>query len=171
MSAVKRFHGRTTLHQQTIADHSCRVAQLAFFIGLEYYKDDYAKANYLMSLGIFHDFSESILKNDLSNPIKRRYGIGQALNKLENDVVINMFPEDEHIQNLILEKTDPIDYQILKLADLIDLGLYVWNEVYSGNRHMEPMINAFIAEHEKFPHSLKVLDFCQACFTKITSEP
>ena len=167
MSSVKRFHGRTTIHQQTIADHSCRVAQLAFFIALEQYKGDYTKANYVATQGLFHDFSESILKNDLSNPIKSRHGIGQALKKLETDVVKTMFPESEHIQNLILEKAEALDYNILKLADIIDFGLYVWDEIQCGNKHMLPLISVFQSEFKKFPYPLAALDFSQACYNKI----
>lgn len=166
MSSVKRFHGRSTIHQQTVADHSCRTAQIGFFIALDFYKGSIEKANSVAAYALFHDFPESLLQCDVSNPVKCLGGIGAALREQEILVVNRMF-EDQHIRNLMLENAPTEDYQLIKLADILDFGLYIWEEVNFGNRTFIPMLTVFSKAVEKYPSEYLNLPFVQQCISKI----
>lgn len=166
LTGVKRFHGHSTIHTQSVADHSARVGQIAFLIALEYYNGDVTKANSVAVLGLFHDLTEGILKNDANSAIKSRYGIRELLKKLETDIVEDLF-QNQVIRDLILERTSEEQYNLMKLADTIDFGLYVWDEIMSGNRHMLPLIDAFKKEVSKYPVSMLTLTFTQVCIEKI----
>ncbi len=133
MSSVKRFHGRSTLQTQTIADHSCRTAQLAFFMALEYYSFDYEKANYVSTLALFHDFPESLLECDIPSPVKNIGTIGTHVKAAETFKVKELFPKNTYLQNLMLEIAQEEDFQLMKLADYLDIGFYIRQELDFGN--------------------------------------
>ena len=167
LSSVKRFHGRKVIQTQTVADHSARVAMLSFFIALEFYEGDKVKANYVSTLGLFHDFPEAILKCDVSSPLKAKGDIGATLKQVELKAVGDMF-DDKSLQDLMLEVApDPADFQIMKLADSLDFGLYSWEEVTMGNTHMQFCLDAFKGELSKFPKVLQNLEFTKSCIKKI----
>ena len=166
MSAVKRFHGRSTIHTQSIADHSCRVAMLSYFIALEYYDGDINKANYLSTCGLFHDFSESLLQCDVAAPLKGKFGIGTELRKLEESVVDSVF-DTQHLKDLVLENAGTEDFNIMKLSDVLDFGLYVREEISLGNSNMLCLVDIFSKEMIKYPDKLLSLDFVHKCIDKI----
>lgn len=161
LTSVKRFHGHTIINPQSVADHSCRVAMLAFMLAREYYNDDVA-AYKVATFALFHDFTEGILKNDANSAIKSKYGIRELLKKLEHDVVSDLFFSGSDISNsvkdLVLENCDTdIDYQLLKMADTLDFGLVVWHEVGLGNQHIRHLLIAFEQEYNKYPDVIKEL--------------
>lgn len=166
LSDVKRFHGRSTLHTQSVADHSCRVAQIAFFLALEFYKGDIVKANYVSTLALFHDFPEAVLKCDISSPIKAQNGIGIKTKALEKSAIMKIF-DDKYLQDLMLEVSAPDDFNILKLADTLDFGLYVRDEISLGNSKMYPLIDGFQEELWKYSQNYTSLHFAETCVCKI----
>jgi 5'-deoxynucleotidase YfbR-like HD superfamily hydrolase len=167
MSAVKRYHGRNTIKTQTLADHSARVAQLSFFLALEFYEGDYAKANYVSTLGLFHDFPESLLECDVPTPVKMQNGIGMKLKSIETDAVRKLFPDDVYLQNLCMEVASEDDFNLMKLADLLDLGLYVWEEMQLGNKTLDFLWQAFIKLLDKQPANLQNLKIVMQCRAKL----
>lgn len=167
MSAVKRYHGRNTIKTQTLADHSARVAQLAFFLALEFYEGDYAKASYVSTLGLFHDFPESLLECDVPTPVKMQNGIGMKLKSVEMDAVKNLFPDDVYLQNLCMEVASEDDFNLMKLADLLDLGLYVWEEMQMGNKTLDFLWVAFKKLLDKQPANLQKLKLVMQCREKL----
>ena len=168
LTGVKRFHGHSTIHTQSVADHSARVGQIAFLIALEFYQGDVAKANSVAVLGLFHDLTEGILKNDANSAIKAKYGIRELLKKLETDIVEDIF-QDQIMRDLILERSTEEQYNLMKLADTLDFGLFVWDEIMTGNRHMLPLIDSFKIEVAKYPPEMLSLQFTQVCIEKIIS--
>ena len=183
LSSVDRFHGHSVIANQSVADHSARVAMLAHMIAFEHFDGDISEANAVTVYALFHDFSESILKNDANSSIKNKYGIRELLKTLEVDVVTGIFGkthiplENERLgdatrlSNLILECCDkPIQYQILKLADTLDFGLYIWNESMLGNRHIKPLFISFENEIAKYSKELRNLPLVKAIIEKITIE-
>lgn len=168
LTGVKRFHGHSTIHTQSVADHSARVGQIAFLIALEYFEGDVAKANSVAVLGLFHDLTEGILKNDANSAIKSKYGIRELLKKLEIDIVEDLF-QDTLMRDLILERCTEEQYNLMKLADTIDFGLFVWDEIMTGNRHMLPLIESFNSEISKYPQKMLDLSFTKVCINKILS--
>jgi 5'-deoxynucleotidase YfbR-like HD superfamily hydrolase len=167
MSAVKRYHGRNTIKTQTLADHSGRVAQIAFFLALEFYEGDYTKAGYVSTLGLFHDFPESLLECDIPTPVKNKNGIGIKVKAVENAAVNNLFPDDPYLQNLMMEVASEDDFNLMKLADLLDLGLYVRDEMSMGNTCLEFLYVAFQGAYKKFPAIYRDLHFSKVVERKI----
>ena len=167
MSAVKRYHGRNTIKTQTLADHSARVAQLAFFLALEFYEGDYAKANYVCTLGLFHDLPESLMECDVPTPVKLQGGIGMKLKAVETNAVEKLFPDNTYLQNLCMEVASEEDFRLMKLADLLDLGLYVWEEKQLGNQTLDILWTVFERELAKQPQALQELDLVIACKEKL----
>lgn len=171
MSAVKRFHGRRTHQVQTIADHSGRVGQLAFFLALEFYKGDYTKANYVTTLALFHDFPESLLECDIPTHVKKMGGIGDILKEVEESFVRNLFPNDKYIQSLMLEVAKPDDFNIMKLADYLDFGFYVREEVDLGNKKFEEFLLWFQNGLSKFPQEVLDLPTAKASVEFVLGPP
>jgi 5'-deoxynucleotidase YfbR-like HD superfamily hydrolase len=173
LTFVTRYHGHSVISEQSVADHSCRVGMLAYMLALEYYKNE-NDAYRVATFALFHDFSEGILKNDVNSSIKQKYGIRDILRQLEQDVVNDMFPSDtassNSLRNLVLEKCDPVDYKLLKMADTLDFGLYVWHEVNLGNSHLKPLLEAFKAEFNKYDYDMRSLDLARLTFSKILAE-
>ena len=167
MSAVKRYHGRNTIKTQTLADHSARVAQLAFFLALEFYEGDYVKANYVCTLGLFHDLPESLMECDVPTPVKLQGGIGMKLKAVETNAVEKLFPDNTYLQNLCMEVASEEDFRLMKLADLLDLGLYVWEEKQLGNQTLDILWTVFERELAKQPQALQELDLVIACKEKL----
>ncbi len=167
MSAVKRYHGRNTIKTQTLADHSARVAQLAFFLALEFYEGDYIKANYVCTLGLFHDLPESLMECDVPTPVKLQGGIGMKLKAVETSAVEKLFPDNTYLQNLCMEVASEEDFRLMKLADLLDLGLYVWEEKQLGNQTLDILWTVFERELAKQPQALQELDLVIACKEKL----
>lgn len=166
LTGVKRFHGHSTIRTQSVADHSARVAQIAFFIALEYYNGDMGKANAVAVLGLFHDLTEGILKNDANSSIKSKYGIRELLKKLETDIVEDLF-QDPIIRDLLLERGTEEQYKLMKLADTLDFGLFIWDELTTGNTHVLPLLESFNQEIQRYPESMLTLNFTQTCIKKI----
>lgn len=155
MSAVKRFHGRRTHQVQTIADHSGRVGQVAFFLALEFH-GNYEKACYVATLGLFHDFPESLMECDIPTHVKNMGGIGEELKHSEESFVKRMFPGQKYVQDLMLEVAHQDDFFLMKLADYLDFGFYVREEVDLGNKKFEEFLLWFQNGLSKFPD--KILD-------------
>lgn len=170
LTGVKRFHGHSTIRTQSVADHSARVGQIAFLIALEFYEGDVTKANSVAVLGLFHDLTEGILKNDANSAIKAKYGIRELLKKLETDIVEDLF-QDQIMRDLILERCTEEQYNLMKLADTLDFGLFVWDELASGNTHVLPLLDAFYIEVQKYPQEMLDLDFTKTCIFKILQRP
>ena len=167
MSAVKRYHGRNTIKVQTLADHSARVAQLAFFLALEFYEGDYVKANSVSVLSLFHDFPESLLECDVPTPVKLQNGIGIKLKAVELTAIKALFPDDNYLQNLMMEVASEDDFNLMKLADLLDLGLYVWEEMQLGNKTLEVLWVAFQKLLNNQPENLQTLKVVKDCREKL----
>ena len=170
MSAVKRFHGRKTLQTQTIADHSGRAAQLAFFLGLEFY-EDYTKANEVAVFALWHDFPESLLECDMPSHVKSMGDIGPALKEAEQLFVERMFPDDEYLQNLMMEVVSSDNFNLMKLADLLDCGFFIKEEVDLGNKHFDEFLHRFSSGLSKFSQCYLSLPTAQASIEFILGPP
>lgn len=173
LSSVKRYHGHRVINYQSVADHSARVAMLAFMLGLEFYGNE-VDAYRVSTYSLFHDVSEGILKNDSNSSIKSKYGIRALLNKLEHDVVGQIFSSgttnSNIVRGLILEDCSTNDYNLLKMADSLDFGLYVWEEVGLGNSHIAPLLESFKTEFNRYPFEVRKLNTAWLTMKKVLGE-
>lgn len=173
LTFVTRYHGHSVISKQSVADHSGRVGMLAYLLALEFYQNE-TDAHRVATYALFHDFSEGILKNDVNSSIKQKYGIRDILRKLEYDVVTDMFSSNEEssafLRSLILEQCNATDCKLLKMADTLDFGLYVWHEVKLGNSHLKPLLEAFRNEFNKYDQEMRSLNLAWQTCKKIVAE-
>ena len=147
-SNVIRFHGHQVIMPQSVADHSARTAFLSFLLALEFSNGDREFANNVSVYGLHHDLLEGILKSDVPSPIKAKYGIRELIKKIELDVVGELFNSSSGnsniLRSLLLEVSEDVNViKLVKVADLLDLGLYIRNEINLGNTTMLPMLVCF----------------------------
>lgn len=168
LSSVTRCHGHNVINPQSVADHSARVSMLAFSIAMERY-NNFSIASEISTFALFHDFTESLLKNDANSTIKKHYNIRELFKQVETDIVEEQFPGDACTvyRNLFLEQCPDNYYQILKLADTLDFGLYLWSEYNLGNRHLTPQFHSFETEYKRYPEELLLLNITQSIIEKI----
>ena len=169
LSSVDRYHGHPTIKIQSVADHSARVAMIAFELAKEFYSEDLNKAYEVVTIALFHDFSEGILKNDVNSSIKNKYGIRELLKQLEADVVSELFISESSkcYKDLFLENCSEDQYYLMKLADSLDFGMYVWSEVMLGNQHLKQLLCSFNSEVGRYPEKFTSLPFCKLISERI----
>jgi 5'-deoxynucleotidase YfbR-like HD superfamily hydrolase len=172
-SSVVRYHGHHVLKQQSVADHSARVAMLAFAVGLEYFKDP-DRASLLSSYALFHDITEGILRSDINSAVKSRYNIRALVKQIEHDVVEEAFTSGSYssgvMKVLFLEQCSPEYYNLLKVCDTLDFGLYVSSEIKSGNKHLLHLLEAFKTEYASYPETVTSLNICMDVYNKILQD-
>lgn len=173
LTSVKRFHGHPVINPQSVADHSARVGMLAYSLALEYYQD-ISKANRVCTFALFHDFTEGLLRSDVNSAIKQQFGIREILKKLEEHTVSKVFNSgtvmSNQLSDLFLEKCSTQDYVLLKVADTLDFGLYLHDEIMLGNKHMHTLLyKSFLLEYERYPIEFRELQVAKQAVTTIFS--
>lgn len=170
-SNVVRFHGHLVTKQQSVADHSAKVAMMAYAIALEKYKS-IERASRVSTFALFHDITEGMLRSDINSTVKAKYGIRELVKKIERDVVEEAFPDkdswvSQDFTRLFLEDCSIEDYQILKMADTLDFGMYVQREWRMGNRTVYSLFSAFKSEYSSYPDTLRNLEVCRTASAMI----
>lgn len=117
--AVKRYHGKRTLHNQTVADHCWGVATILMWL---YYPDLPPDKSFQHAL--LHDAPE-LITGDVPAPAKwRSANLSQALADLEDAVSAEMgLPQFPH---------DPI----VSFCDNAELAMHCTAQAMMGNRYM-----------------------------------
>lgn len=131
---VNRFHTYKTLQNETVGHHSHGVACLALLM-------DPSASQALLVAALFHDLSEH-QTGDIPSPAKRQYGIGEQVEKLELQLMLEAgvnFPE-----------LTPRDARTLKLADIAHGALFCLREINLGNRRMRVVYDTYISYAHKF---------------------
>lgn len=118
-SEVSRYHTIRTIQQETVGHHSHGVATLCLIL------EPYASTE-LIEAALFHDLAEHQL-GDLPSTIKKKYGIGEQVNKLEAELLNSV---DWEIP--LTER----ETRLLKLADIFQGMIFCSREIQMGNRGM-----------------------------------
>ena len=128
-SMVERFHTCSTIHRNTVGQHSHGVACL---IWLLCEPDSPPRAELLMA-ALTHDLEEAVL-GDIPSPAKQRMGISDLVHstgaKLMREVGLSWKLTDDELR-------------LLKMADILDGMLYCAHERGLGNRHIEEAYGNF----------------------------
>ena len=126
--AVQRFHTRPGIRPDTDAAHSHGVAILcSLLMGTDALGRTTARADLLMA-ALTHDLAEQFV-GDVSAPAKRRLGLAQQLQSIEQDQ-LRVYGLD-YAQHLT-----PAELRLLNAADYMDGLLYCCRELALGNRNM-----------------------------------
>lgn len=129
-SLVKRYHTASQLQVNTDGHHQRSVAVLCRMLS---YPGE-ARLE-LIYAALFHDQAEHVT-SDVSAPAKRALGISKMLHDVETGIL-----RDNGIN---YEDSLTADEQrILKLADILDGGLWQIHERQLGNRYSEIYFNRF----------------------------
>lgn len=124
-SRTKRWHNRSTLHIQTVGEHTYNVLWLLVYI------TEGKVSPALMNAALAHDMPEYVT-GDVPKLVKELPGIRQALEAQERVVFDQLgFPAFQE-SNL----TGP-DQVLLKWADALDGALFCAWELKMGNRLLE----------------------------------
>lgn len=132
---VKRYHTEDTTRTQTVGEHTYGVMWLAYLLS------DQKPSMALILAAMMHDSAEHVT-GDVPSPIKRKAGVKESFDALEEQVFKRMGIE-------IPELTKD-EQHILKLADCMEGALFCWSEVQRGNVHLKYVLDnylAHIAEH------------------------
>jgi 5'-deoxynucleotidase YfbR-like HD superfamily hydrolase len=131
-SEVKRYHTVTTIQQETVGHHSHGVAMLCCLL--------IEPTPRLLFAALTHDLAEHQL-GDLPSPAKRRYGIGDQVNALEQELLeeAGLFTDEE---------LTPAEARTLKLADIFQGMCFCVREMRLGNVRMNDIFQRYISYAE-----------------------
>jgi 5'-deoxynucleotidase YfbR-like HD superfamily hydrolase len=125
---VTRYHTVLTFNNETVGHHSHGVAMMVLMM-----KPD-ASAS-LLKAALYHDLAEQVV-GDIPSPAKRRFGLGERLDRLELAVI-----EEAGIENPILSDEEA---RVLKLADIAQGALFCAREIQLGNTRLLPVFTRYI---------------------------
>lgn len=166
-SNVDRFHGHCVLKEQTVADHSARVAMISFQLALEYY-NDFEKASIVSTYALHHDIAEGLIGSDVSGWVKSQKGIRNLIHELELEVIEAIIPEQKPvIRKVFKTDVDQETHFLIKISDTLDMGLYLKREYQLGNRCVDNIIRSFFKEYEIYPQKFKALPLAYQIYCDI----
>lgn len=128
-AAVKRYHVKRTLRQQTVGEHTFGVLMLLRMVLPDDYDPD--KTAVLLVATMHHDLPE-LVTGDIPAPVKRRF---PALNSLLDQIECSA-------DNLYFDFPLTAEEKVmLKWADTMELVLWCMEERELGNRNMDRTIS------------------------------
>ena len=117
---TERYHTIRTLQRETVGHHSHGVAMFVVLLG---------GGEAVLRAALFHDLAEHIL-GDIPSPAKKKYGIGEQVNELEEQLLKGVGFSAE------LGDTSK---RILKFADIFQGMSFCTREVKMGNTKLAPV--------------------------------
>lgn len=131
-SETERYHTVRTIQRETVGHHSHGVAMYCWLLS------NGAPSAELLMAALTHDLAEFVL-GDLPSPAKKKYGIGQQLNELEEVLLGGVG---------LAFKLSPDDARRLKLADIFQGMTFCIREVELGNRGIVDILRRYKAYAE-----------------------
>lgn len=126
---------------ETVASHSCFVSMLCSVVGREYnttYEDN-VDMGVLLEKAIFHD-SEEAYTSDIPWNVKH---FSEEVHKSIEDMISSRLDEIfedcsfvSDLHEVIVECKSGLEGSIVNLCDMIELGLYCYDELNMGNNNM-----------------------------------
>ena len=127
MRYVRRFNFHHCNVYQNVAEHSYFVALIAHQIALML-TDDIEFIYKCFCRAFYHDIDEAVT-GDIPYLVKRKVNV--------NDLLIHAMRELEYIEPFNVEEVEEIEIEhVVKLADCIELKMYLEDERKSGNMHL-----------------------------------
>lgn len=111
---TERYHTIRTLQRETVGHHSHGVAMFVILLG---------GGEGVLRAALYHDLAEHIL-GDIPSPAKKKYGIGEQVNELEEQILKGV--------GFSAELTGD-DKRKLKFADIFQGMSFCTREVKMGN--------------------------------------
>ena len=149
-----------------VLGHHFDVAVFAYIMALEKNPNAEELAAKYFFMGIFHDFPER-WTGDMPSPIKDSvYGLREATEKFENEVMENnvyaYLPnyQVKSIKDIMLEDEGNADLKaFLKVSDNFSAFIECWRELDSGSRHYYyiDVVEETYSRKEKLPENFRLL--------------
>lgn len=111
---TERYHTIRTLQRETVGHHSHGVAMFVVLLG---------GGEDVLRAALFHDLAEHIL-GDIPSPAKKKYGIGEQVNELEEQLLKGVHFSTE---------LGDTSRRMLKFADIFQGMAFCTREVKMGN--------------------------------------
>lgn len=143
LSNIQRCATTRRIKNQSVAEHSFYVAIIALLIAEELKLE--LSIGTLLQKAIFHDMEEAIT-GDIIYPLKHssvqtNHFFNEAIGEYCRQVFKNHFPDFEQYRAIQKYSKTGAEGEVIKLADAVELVLYCQEEVSSGNRHMQGVLN------------------------------
>jgi len=129
---VKRFHTKLTLQTETVGHHSHGVAMLCLLL-------EPVSRRQLLVAALVHDLAEHIT-GDIPSPAKRRYGIGEQVSALEDELLRSV--------GLSMPMLNSDEKRTLKFADIFQGMLFSAREISLGNSQMREVFDNYVSYAE-----------------------
>jgi 5'-deoxynucleotidase YfbR-like HD superfamily hydrolase len=122
---VKRYHSWPTHHQQTVGEHSARVATI--------YVEVFGLPRAEVLYRILHHDSGELFAGDPPFPVKQKY---PHYKRGHSDA------EEEGLRQLSVELPELAEWELwrVKVADLLEMHEFGVVEMDMGNRYAEPIV-------------------------------
>ena len=126
---------------ETVASHSCFVGMLCSVIGREYNSTygDTIDMGILLEKALFHD-SEEAYTSDIPWNVKHfNEEVHNCIESMISSRLDNIFKDCSFMSDLhevIVECKSGLEGAIVNLCDMIELGLYCYDELNMGNNNM-----------------------------------
>lgn len=134
---TKRLHTVQTIGQQTVAEHSGRVAILA----MQIMRND-PPARVLMAC-LTHDLAE-FCTGDIPAPVKwRNPQLNLELKRIEDRF---------EVENDLFFGLDTYEKNVLKWADALELAFHAVDQLMLGNRNMDTVYQNIMSHIDKLPY-------------------
>ena len=122
--AVKRYHAKNTIQQETVGLHSYQVAWL-----IDYLMEDSPRKAIVLMAGLQHDITEAVT-GDMPGPTKAALNSKGDFSRLENKTLED-FGHRNYVEELLIE-----ELRVLSLADYAAGLLFCIQERNMGNKFM-----------------------------------
>lgn len=173
LRSIKRCNTLPTVTSEDVAQHSYYVAVLAMVIGDEYntYVDEHnlgfhpldcenwmelVNMEVLLRKALLHDTEEAITGDIPWNIKHMNEKFHESITKAISDRIDKAYDGAKTMEiyhKLGTECKEQLEGQFVDLADMLELGIYSWEEVSMGNMAMMPMLKKAIKLTENFTQS------------------
>lgn len=137
LGGVKRLHAFRTIFQQDVQGHSYNVAMLLFeFHRALINQNIESDLCYLLLRGLLHDFPE-VAGGDIPAPFKRQLELAGVDFKVQENKALRSdgysCSDDGTAAYIFGSNEKPLEEQLLKLADILELLMTCVDEAEGGN--------------------------------------
>ena len=141
LNNIQRCMTFPVIKTETVASHSCFVSMLCSVVGREYNAtyEDTVDMGILLEKAIFHD-SEEAYTSDIPWNVKHfNEEVHKSIEGMISLRLEEIFKDCSYVSDLhgvITECKSGLEGNIVNLCDMIELGLYCYDELNMGNNNM-----------------------------------
>lgn len=141
LSYVIRYSGSPVLRRENVAEHGYWVAMIGATIALDMGHPVHV-AERISLRGLLHDVEESLVGDIIRNTKYFSHEVREAMRTVEDAKADQIFEElrwpGEVFKSIWkLAKDDSFEGQVLKLADLLSVAVYCYQEMELGNDSLD----------------------------------